>query len=138
MLFWIFMILLVVGIVLWVLNDSVTYGSDVFMYIGCTLVVIFGLVVFVSGIIIAVENITAEANKASFIQQYDAIVYEIESGLYTDEFDIMDRTVLDKASDWNSDLVAYQKLQNDFWVGIYIPDIYADLNTIDYKTIKSD
>lgn len=48
-------------------------------------------------------------------------------------FNYVDDRILQDVDEWNSDLAWHKKVQNDLWIGIFVPEIYDDL---DYITIN--
>ena len=73
-------------------------------------------------------NAQVEKNK----EQYNAITYKVESGACRDEFGLLNKKVIDEIQDWNENITYYKNLQKDFWVGIFIPNVYDQFETIDY------
>ena len=63
-------------------------------------------------------------------------MYKAETESYYDEFGLLNKDVIDEIQKWNEDLVFNQEMQDNFWLGIYIPNIYDEFQTIDYKTAK--
>lgn len=70
-----------------------------------------------------------ELNK----ERYKALTYKIESGACRDEFGLLSKEVIDEVQDWNECVVKGKKIQNDFWLGVFYPDVYDQYETIDYE-----
>lgn len=128
MLFFVFCAIMIIGIVI----HKVRGWEDVF---GECIAVIFGIIVAVSLICMVCSYSTKDATVASNQQRYKGITYEINSGIYTNNYNISTANVIDEARDWNEDLAGNKLMQRNVWVGIYIPNIYDDFQYIDYNTI---
>ena len=93
-----------------------------------------GWVAVLASIIIFAVNYTGldgyiEANKA----RYESLTYQYENELYDNDNDIGKKELMSEIQDWNEDLARYKANQDDFWIGIYIPDIYDQFEFIEYK-----
>ena len=132
MLFWIFVILIVIGIVCFIIYENSMSGEWV-----CNIGIIFevsGWLAFIVSIIIFACAYTGldgyiEANKA----RYESLTYQYENELYDNDNDIGKKELMSEIQDWNEDLARYKANQDDFWIGIYIPDIYDRFEFIEYK-----
>lgn len=51
---------------------------------------------------------------------------------YKDEVVALDNRE-DEIREWNEDLAWYKANQNDFWIGVFIPDIFDQFEFIEYK-----
>lgn len=69
-------------------------------------------------------------------ERYKALTYKVESRACRDELGLLSKEVIDEVQAWNEAVVRNKTLQNDFWIGVFIPDIYDDLKTIDYELYK--
>lgn len=87
-------------------------------------------------IIIVGYKINSNAVKQKYEQRYTGIMYKIESGIYEDDFKINDKDLVTEISEWNQDIVYYKSMQRNIWVGVFIPNIYDEFETIDYGLIK--
>lgn len=76
-------------------------------------------------------NLAAEANKAYLIKERENLVYELENQLYTD--DSGRKEIYERIFEWNTDLVFKKEAQRDFWVGIFYPNIYDEIDFIGIK-----
>ena len=147
MLFWLFVIIGLIGIglivvgntnwdslkhhFLWYYDEEIKGTGTVIMIIA-----IFAIVIslfFISGNCIGVEASIARCNE-----QYEALTYKMESGACRDEFGLLSKEVIDEIQDWNEDVVFRQNIQDDFWLGIYYPNVFDQFNTIDYESYNRE
>ena len=148
MLFWLVIIVLVVGIALIVLGnldwdwdtDKKTkfskwmywHDDDLKIWGGVT-VVIFAVVLFFMTIALICEYTSADAYLQKYNERYNALTYKVESEACRDEFGLLNKKIIDEVQDWNEDVVYRKEMQDNFWVGIFYADIYDEFETIDYE-----
>lgn len=121
MLFFSFIILFVVSIILYKKFEFELYG--VLMYVSF-------FAVLVSLVVIIAEYTTTNFYLEQNREQYKAITYKVSA--CRDEFGILNKEVIDEIQEWNEDVRFYQRIQDDFWLGIYYPNVYDEFTTIDY------
>lgn len=136
MIFWIFVILLVIGVVL--LFADYYFGIDSFALEASASItsLISGIVVVIMLIFIVANNLSAQGAKLANQQTYDSIIYKSQTESIRDEFGIVNKEYIDEVQAWNENVVKYKSWQRDFWIGIFIPNIYDDLETIDLDSIQ--
>ena len=141
MLFWIFVIILLISIGLIIVGNKywekethrfLYYHDDDIKYTGVALTVISAVIVVGMLIGICGTQIFSKADSARHEETYKALTYKLESGACRDEFGLLSKSVVDEIQCWNEDVVSKQKMQNNFWVGIFVPDIYDEFKTIEY------
>ena len=71
-----------------------------------------------------------EANR----EIYKAITYKVENDAYKDELGLLSKDVIDEIQEWNKDVRFYQNIQDNFWVGIYYPNVFDEFQIIDYES----
>ena len=135
MIFWIFVIALVVGIVLFVLSDNCSffYNWDT---VAVADICISIITIVTMGIIIVATHVTANGEKLANEQRYDSLIYKAETESIRDEFGIVNKEYIDEVQAWNENVIKYKEWQRDFWIGIFIPNIYDDFETIDLGNIQ--
>lgn len=147
MLFWLFIIALVVGIVLIILGNTswsydehkwLYYNDDKLFSAGIGTVIISGFVLLFMFIALICEYTTANAYLQQNKERYNALTYKVESEECKDEFGLLNKEIVDEIQDWNEDVVYRKEMQNNFWVGIFYPDIYDEFKTIDYAKYKKE
>ena len=128
MLFWLCLIVLIVGIGL-VTVGKMDYTVESF---GWVTVAISGIIMAIMIAVFACTysgvNAKVEKNK----ERYNAITYKVESGACRDEFGLLNKEVIDEIQNWNENITYYKNIQKDFWVGIFVPNVYDQFETIDY------
>ena len=134
MIFWIGIIILLAGIGLCVYGDNHYWYSEgnVFLIgIGVTLISAIAVMVMVTCIL--TSQCGADAQLEEHKVRHEALTYKIESDAYRDEFGLLNKYVINEVQRWNEDVVYHKAIQDDFWVGIFYPNIYDELETIDYE-----
>nr|DAD59683.1 MAG TPA: hypothetical protein [Bacteriophage sp.] len=146
MLFWLCLIVLIVGIGLvtvgkmeWFdtrnknkLRKFLCQNDNTIESSGWITVVISGTIMVIMIVVFACTYIGVNAQVEKSKERYNAITYKVESGACRDEFGLLNKEVIDEIQDWNEDVTYYKNFQKDFWVGIFIPNAYDQFETIDY------
>ena len=131
MLFWSFIIIFVVGIILYKVFEFEFLGD--FGYLISTL---SGLAVIISLFLIIGEYTTMDSYLEKTREQYKAITYKIESDACRDEFGLLNKEVIDEIQEWNKNVRFYQNIQDNFWLGIYYPNVFDEFETIEYESFE--
>lgn len=137
MLFWITIIVLLVGIGLWIYGKKTYFHNEGNVcFVGFMVSVIFGIITLVMLVCIIANNFGLDAQIASHKARYEALTYKITADSYRDCFGILNKSVIDEVQDWNEDVVYYKNIQDDFWVGIFYQNIYDEFETIEYEKFE--
>lgn len=155
MIFWIFVILTVVGIAVCVVTSKISdkydyheenntkfvnfvYRNDEPIYWTFdTTAVISGIVIFFMLIAIIISQVSADGTRASNEQRYNALVYKAQAEAIRDEFGIVNKEYIDEVQAWNEDLAKYQSYSHNFWIGIFYPKrAYDGFEFIDLESIR--
>lgn len=134
MIFWIFVILTILGIVGGIL--AYEYDIDI-LSLGWVVGVISGIVAVIMLIVIISTHCTADAQVELWKEQYKALTYKLESGACCDEFGLLSKEIIDEIQDWNQDVVYNKCIQKDFWMGVFYPNVFDEFETIDYEGYQS-
>lgn len=126
MLFFIFIAIFVIGLLAAIATDE---WSDLHLAALCTLAVGVTLLV-ISAIGFATSYIGTDASIAKWETQYESLTYQLENNLYDNDNDIGKKELMDEIREWNGNLAYHKAIQRNFWVGIYYPNIYDNLEFI--------
>lgn len=94
---------------------------DIFVWIAVVIMVLFAIAV----------NVGVDGEIAAKQQIHDSLVYQLEHNLYDNDNDIGKQELYEKITDWNADLARGKTLQDNFWIGIFYPNIYDRLEFIE-------
>ena len=145
MIFWLCLAILIIGIGLIVLGcidwdyeknkffDFLYDNDDTLKFIGGITTFISGFIMIIMITILCCMYIDIDARVEQSKETFDAITYKVESGACRDEFGLLNKEVIDEIQSWNESIIYNQKMQNDFWVGVFYPNIYDQFETIDYE-----
>lgn len=129
MLFWLFVIITIVGILIACFSYDFDWFGEATAFIG-------GIATVISLIIIIAQFATVDSNLEANREIFKALTYKVESEDCRDEFGLLNKEVIDEIQDWNKDVRFYQSIQNNFWVGIYYPNVFDEFETIDYESFN--
>lgn len=121
MLFFIFVAMLVVGVIL----AYYDYENS-----GIALTILGSFGVLISVLVLAINFIGVDGYIARMNTRYDMLTYQYENDVYDNNNDLGKRELIVDIQEWNEDLSARRERQDDFWIGIYIPNIYDQFEYI--------
>lgn len=154
MLFWLFVITLVIGIVLIVGGKMASHstawfysrnkikhfmnrnGDDGIKTTGIVITIMSAIIIIFMLILILNNyagpgSITDKAKRYKIEKSY--IVAEINDEKYYDEHGLLQKDTMYSIEYWNDFVEFHKKYQRNFWIGIFIPNIFDDIETIDYE-----
>ena len=124
MLFWTFVIIIIAGFVLFTF-DLENLGITI------SVIGIFGIIASV--VVLAINYIGIDGYIARMNTRYETLVYPYENDIYDNDNDLGKRELMVDIQNWNEDLSSRRERQRDFWIGIYIPNIYDQFEFIELK-----
>lgn len=124
MLFWTFVIIIIAGFVLFTF-DLENLGITI------SVIGIFGIIASV--VVLAINYIGIDGYIARMNTRYETLVYQYENDIYDNDNDLGKRELMVDIQNWNEDLSSRRERQRDFWIGIYIPNIYDQFEYIELK-----
>lgn len=133
MLFWLFVIVMVVGILLLILDAHFLFDNNLAIDIGTPAAVMGFIAVLISIVIILFYHIGLDAKVERYNARYESLVYQYENDIYENDNDLGKKELMDDIQEWNEDLSYYKEIQYDFWLGIYYPNIYDQFEKIELK-----
>ena len=133
MLFWSFIILIVIGIVCFIVYENTMFDDEWIFDMGVAFEVAGWIAVLVSIIIFAVNYIGIDGDIGASKARYESLTYQYENELYDNDNDIGKKELISEIQDWNEDLARHKANQDNFWIGIYIPDVFDQFEFIEYK-----
>ena len=125
MLFWTFVIISIAGLVLVFAFDLDNLGVTI------SAIGIFGIIASV--VVLAINYIGIDGYIARMNTRYETLVYQYENDIYDNDNDLGKRELMVDIQNWNEDLSSRRERQRDFWIGIYIPNIYDQFEYIELK-----
>lgn len=129
MLLWTTIGLFLVGVLLFRVGHGFRLGRARLDEIGAGMEVIFGFIMIFALGAMAITYTGVDAEIAKKQQHHDFLVAQYKTGIY-DSSVYSQYNLLQKIDEWNCDLAEKQKLTHNYWVGVFVPDYYDDLEYI--------
>ena len=126
MLFWILVVIFIGGVMWGILDNWWTMLP--WLISG-----LCGAIALVLLIILVITKVGVDATVASMNVERKSLVYQQEKSLYDNDNDIGKKELYKEIEKWNSSLASNKELQDDLWVGIFIPNIYDQFELIELK-----
>ena len=133
MLFWLFVNVMLVGILLLILEFRFLFNNDFVINTGLTMSIIGCTAVLASIVIILFSHIGLDAKVERYNARYESLIYQYENNIYDNDNDLGKKELMDDIQEWNEDISYYKGIQYDFWLGIYYPNIYDQFEKIELK-----
>lgn len=130
MIFWLVLLLIVVFLGLAVYVEKRFYNYS-WPFLGIALISFIVATVMLMEIIS--ENTNVDAYVAENQMRYEMLVYQYENDIYDNDNDLGKRDLMEDIQEWNEDLAYYREAQDDFWVGIFYPNVYDQFEFIELK-----
>lgn len=127
MLFWIFVILFIASIGL------LAFNSDIAETFAVGLMTIGLIGILSGGIVMGVMHMGKSADVAKLHTRYDTLMFQYWNDIYENDNDLGKRDLYKDIQEWNEKIVWGREAQNDFWIGIFIPDIYDQFELIELE-----
>lgn len=133
MIFWIFVIITVAAYIGYAIAYLHENDIGIIFAIASLITTIITIIMLIA---IILNNLSAIGEKTKFEQRYDALIYKAQTESIRDEFGIVNKDYIDEVQEWNEDIASNKRMQRDFWMGIFIPNIYDDFELIDLDSIQ--
>lgn len=118
------------------INEFIYYHSEGASFVTGIMTLAFGATILIMTVCLLFNYISAETEKTMNQEIYDSLIYKVETEAIRDDFGIVNKEYVDEIQKWNADLVGYQTITHNFWIGIFYPDWYDEFETIDLNNIK--
>lgn len=87
--------------------------------------------------LIVCTQIFADGDRVKMEQRYKVLVYKSQTESVRDEFGIINKEYIDEIQEWNEDLAKHQSYSHNIWISIFYPKRkYDGLEFIDLENIK--
>lgn len=91
-----------------------------------------GLALVVCGIISICIYSNASATAAEYSVERQSLVYQLENDLYNNDNDLGKKELYDQITEYNKNIVSGRELSHKFLTTCFYPDIYDDLELIEF------
>lgn len=136
MLFWLFVIALVVGVICAVVGrwmyENTKYDTEWLQVIGIIITILSVIAIVISGFVMIDSYGYVEANIGQSNERYKSLVYQLENNLYDNDNDLGKKELYNEIREWNEDLAYFQNIQDNFWFGIFYPNVFDQFEYIEY------
>lgn len=129
MVFYLVVAALVISIIVIAIKNKISYDYHIIVDVSEVISIILGVVILFMTVAICIGNFGADAKAAKYKERYDSLVYQYENEIYCDDNVVYD--LLTDIREYNEDLTYYQEIQDDFWIGVFYPNIFDQFELIE-------
>ena len=96
--------------------------------------IILAIVILIIGMILGFTYIFAEATRAELLAEREVLQWEIDQNLYINDDDVVGhKELFNNIREWNKELAYNKRCERNFWIGIFVPNIYSDIEPLVIK-----
>ena len=129
MVFWLVVAALIISIIVIMFRDKINDDYYIIVDVSEVISIVLGVVILFMTVAICIGNFGADAKVAKYKERYDSLVYQYENEIYCDDNVVYD--LLTDIREYNEDLTYHQEIQDDFWIGIFYPNIFDQFELIE-------
>lgn len=133
MIFWVFVTMFIIGIILCCIQYYKDCYSDFLNVASCVTTLLGGIVGFGMGACIICTHLGLDGQIAQLEVRRETLVYQLETNMYENDNDIGKRELMSDIQEYNETIARNRANQNDFWYGIFIPNIYDQFELIELE-----
>ena len=134
MLFILTLFLMIVSIAICLLDDYIGWKFEIVPFVSLGVAALSAIAAFAMTMILIVNNISIRVNVPAMRAQYESLVYQYENNLYENDNDVGKKELMKEIQEWNEDLANGKTYQRDFWVGIFVPNVYDEFDFIEVES----
>ncbi len=135
MLFWVLVILTIIGIFLTVIEKGRENIIAFCIFLLISSICATTILCMLAEIIKA--QTLADASRGKNEERYKALLYKAQAEAIRDEYGIISKEYIDEVQAWNEEVAEYQACSDNFWIGIFFPKkVFEGFETIDLTDIK--
>ena len=129
MLFWITIIVTILGIILYEILFE--HDFELLYIISGAISLLAAAALLIEIAVLAVNYISVDGHIQKLNIRHDMLVYQYENDIYDNDNDLGKRELIEDIQKWNEDLASIKENQDNVWIGIFIPDIYDQFEFIE-------
>ena len=129
MLFWMTIIVTILGIILYEILFE--HDFELLYIISGVISLLAAAALLIEIAVLAVNYISVDGYIQKLNIRHDMLVYQYENDIYDNDNDLGKRELIEDIQNWNEDLASRKENQDDAWIGIFIPDIYDQFEFIE-------
>ena len=133
MLYILTLFLMIVSIAILLLDDYIGWKFWIVPMASLGVAAISSIVAVIMTMIIIASNISIRTNIPATRVRYESLVYQYENNLYENDNDVCKKELMKEIQEWNEDLANGKTYQRDFWVGIFVPNVYDEFDFIEVE-----
>ena len=131
MLYILTLFLMIVSIAILLLDDYIGWKHWIVPFVSLGVAAISSIVAVIMTTVLIVGNISIRTNIPATRVRYESLVYQYENNLYENDNDVGKKELMKEIQEWNEDLANGKTYQRDFWVGIFVPNVYDEFDFIE-------
>lgn len=113
------------------------YDAEGLGIASATIAVFAGLALVVCSIVSICIHSSTDATTAEYNVERQSLIYQLENNLYDNDNDLGKKDLYDQITEYNKDIVSGRELHDNFLTACFYPDIYDDLELIEFDEADS-